>query len=336
MNFWRAAIALCSIMLMASCAFVGTNQYPLSSAYPRFDDILPHLNELAAKYPAVMKHRIIGFSTAENLPIYAAELGKGKRNILIIGQHHADEVLGLAISMYMIEQLSREYFENKSIHALLDEYSIWIVPTLNPEGYRLVSSGQSRIKRKNNRDTDGNGKLDIRSDGVDLNRNYPIFWDLDPEIDHMSSFYKGDAPASEEEIKAIIALSRRVFFEFAIFYHSSLTGELSERIFLPAISDETDKYSLLQKQAKLYAKNVERDYHSGTYTIHTGISSQVGNARNFFYHSVGTSAMLIEVGGVDQKGKSIIHPTDRMVKSINKRHLKAFVKLLDYMSKIST
>lgn len=322
-------IWVCGLLFLASCAYQGVNQYPLGAIYPRYHALLNTLNELNSLYPDVFRHRVIGFSGTENLPIHAIELGKGERNILIIGQHHADEMLGVAISLHMVEELSRGYLKDAAVRSLLDEYRLWIVPSINPEGWRVVSSGVARIKRKNNRDTDGNGKFDLRTDGVDLNRNYPIFWDLDGETNHMSSFFKGSAPASEPEVQAIIALGRRQNFELAIFYHSSLTGALSERIFLPAVQQETPEFQKLRQWAELYAKLSPRDYHPGTYRVQTGTSSRVGNARNFFWHALKVPAMLIEVGGINREGQSIIHPPDKMVRRINKRHTKALLGLLE-------
>lgn len=324
-------IRILSMLLIASCAYQGVNQYPLSEVYPRQDQLVERLNQLNASYPGVFHHRIIGFTDTENLPIHVVELGKGERNILVVGQHHADEVLGVAISMHIIEELCRTYHGNNDVQSLLEEYRLWIIPSLNPEGWRVVSAGLSRIKRKNNRDTDGNGRLDLRSDGVDLNRNYPVFWDLDGETNHMSSFYKGPAPASEAEIKSIIALGRRVPFELAIFYHSSLTGALSERIFLPVVEGEPPGFVRLKQLAEFYAGSVPRDYHRGTYSVQSGSSSRIGTARNFFYHALEVPAMLIEVGGVNREGQSIIHPPGKMVERILKRHNKAFMRLLEVM-----
>lgn len=330
----RMAILFGALLLLGSCAYQGVNQYPFSLAIPRYHDLLPFLNSIMADHPGSIQHRILGFSGSERLPLYAVEMGRGERNILIIGQHHADELLGVAICEHMIRELSEGSESDAGIRKVLDEYRIWIVPSLNPEGWRVVSEGLARIKRKNNRDTDDNGKLDLRTDGVDLNRNYPIFWDQDTETNHMSSYFKGSAPSSEDEVKAIINLARKVPFELAIFYHSSITGALNERIFLPAVNDEDPRFLKLREQADFYAARATRDYFRGIYSVHRGSSSRVGNARNFFYHSQNAGAMLIEVGGVNRKGQSIIHPPEKMVKRINKRHYKAFIALMQHMSEL--
>ena len=72
---------------------------------------------------------------------------------------------------------------------LVDHREIWIIPMLNPDGYeydRTISHpGSGGGWRKNCRDqsinggkrSNGNGKFDPDTDGVDLNRNYPYQWD---------------------------------------------------------------------------------------------------------------------------------------------------------------
>ncbi|MDD3562993.1 MAG: M14 family metallopeptidase [Candidatus Cloacimonadaceae bacterium] len=329
-----SGIPLFALFFLASCAYQGVNEYPLATAYPAPQDLVPKMNELAARHPGLLMHRIIGFTETENLPIHAIELGKGQRNILIIGQHHGDEILGVALAFQLFESLSERYHKEPQVQGLLDEFKLWIVPSLNPEGWRVVSANLTRTKRKNNRDTDGNGKLDLRTDGVDLNRNYPVFWDLDTEIDHLSPFYKGPQPASEKEIQAIIALGRKVSFDLAIFYHSSRTGTLNETIFLPAVDEPREDFLALQDLAEFYAQNVPRDYRPGTYSLHKNVSSKVGNARNSFYHSLDVPAILIEIGGVNREGKSIIHPSNKMVKRIVSRHEKALLKVMERMREI--
>lgn len=334
MKLWFSGIPLFALILLASCAYQGVNEYPLASAYPAPQDLVPKMNELASRHPGLLVHRIIGFTETEYLPIHAIELGKGQRNILIVGQHHGDEMLGVALAFQLFESLSERYHKDAQVHELLDEFKLWIVPSLNPEGWRVVSANLTRTKRKNNRDTDGNGKLDLRTDGVDLNRNYPVFWDLDTETDHLSPFYKGPQPASEKEIQAIIALGRKVQFDLAIFYHSSRTGALSETIFLPAVAEADEEFQALQNLAEFYAQNVPRDYRPGSYTLHENVTSKVGNARNFFYHSLDVPAMLIEIGGVNREGKSIIHPSNKMVRRIVSRHEKALLKVMDRMREL--
>lgn len=324
-------LIFCLVLLtsLMSCASARGNVYPLPAGYQKQDQLYGRLSELARLKPALAQLRIIGFSSAENLPIYALELGKkqARQEILLIGQHHGDEVLGVNLSLAFADKLLSGYGTDKKVDAILENYRFWIVPTINPEGFRIVSGGQFQYKRKNNRDTDGNKQLDLRTDGVDLNRNYPIFWDLDPETNINSPYFKGAEPASENEVKAIISLAQQHRFALAIFFHSSASGAYSEKLYLPARGNGSQLYAQTQAIAKNYAKLVKRDYHAGTYEVHEGITSEVGNARNFFFHSLGTKAFLVEIGGINRNGQSVIHPGEKMLQKIVRKHLAALMTI---------
>lgn len=313
------------LMCMFSCAPAKGNVYPLSRGYQSYDGLSGKLSSLVQLNPALAQNRIIGFSGTENLPIYALELGKkqAKQEILLIGQHHGDEVLGVNLSLAFAEKLLTGFGTDKKVDAILDNYRFWIVPTINPEAFRIVSAGQFQFKRKNNRDTDGNKQLDLRTDGVDLNRNYPVFWDLDPETNINSPYYKGSEPASESEVKAVINLAAKHKFALAIFFHSSASGAYSEKLYLPARANGSELYKQTLDLAKQYAGMVKKDYSPGNYEAHEGITSEVGNARNFFFHSKGTKAFLVEIGGINPKGQSVIHPEEKMLQKIVKKHLTA-------------
>lgn len=323
-------------MGLASCAPAKGNVYPLSPRYQREETLSEELNRIAAIHPEITKLRIIGFSSSESKPIYALEIGEKKaaKHVLIVGQHHGDEVLGVNVSLAFAEQLLRNYPKDKQYKKLLQKVRFWVVPTINPEGWGIVSSGKFQFKRKNNRDTDGNKTLDLRSDGVDLNRNYPVFWDQDTDVNIASPYYKGKEPASESEVKAVISLAQQSNFYLAVFLHSSASGAYSEKIYLPANGNDTPLYQETLALAEKYARTVKRDYQSGTYTVHTGASSEVGNARNFFYHSMKCRAFLVEIGGINSRGLSVIHPDDKMLMKIVQKHISSLTGLFMDMVKV--
>lgn len=311
-------------LILGSCAQVRGNVYPLPEKYLRQNELTGVLTQVAELNPSLAKLRIIGFSSSENLPIYALEIGnpQATRKVLIIGQHHGDEVLGVNITVAFARQLL-----GANGHELLQHTRFWLIPTLNPEGFRIVSSGTYQFKRKNNRDTDGNKLLDLRTDGVDLNRNYPVFWDKDIDTNPVSPNYKGSGPASEKEVQAVIALAQEQGFDTALFLHSSASGQLNETVFLPAADPTAPLYLQTLALAERYARMVKRDYQPGTYVVHTKSVSEVGNARNYFYHRLGCKAFLIEIGGVNQQGIGIIHPPSEMLDKITKRQVQALLRL---------
>jgi len=121
-------------------------------------------------------------------------------------------------------------------------------------------------------------------------------------------------------------------YDLAIFYHSSASGAYSEKIYLPAwvVTDEEQKSRIVKLMdfAKDYAALIKRDYQKGHYQVGEGNSSRVGNARNYFFHTHGTDAMLVEVGGINSSGVSVIHPPEAMIKKIVDRHIQALRKVL--------
>jgi predicted deacylase len=322
-------LLLALAVLLGSCAASRGNVYPLGRGYLKESDLLPKLQGIAAADPGLAGLHIIGFSGTENLPIYGLYIGSPQpaRKVLMIGQHHGDEVLGLELVLEWAQRLAAKSGSDRRIRAILESCGFWIVPTLNPEAYRVVSSGAYQFKRKTNRDTDGNGVLDLRTDGVDLNRNYPVFWDEDPVTSVTNPNYKGTAPASEAEVQAILALAQRNRFDLALFFHSSASGAYSEKIFLPAIDPANGKQKARQEALVAllapYAADLKRDYARGHYALGTQFSSRVGNARNYFFHLHGCDAFLVEIGGIKKEGVSVIHPPDAKKREITAMHLKA-------------
>ncbi len=106
---------------------------------------------------------------------------------------------------------------------MVDRTELWFVPVANPDGYDYTFTEGNRLWRKNLRDNDGDGVI-TGFDGVDLNRNFPYRWGYDNEGSSpvpSSDTYRGTAPASEPETRALDRLMRRIGFEFQINYHSA-------------------------------------------------------------------------------------------------------------------
>lgn len=329
MFFCTSVLLLITSVLLMACSPVKGNVYPLGPKYLRHDALLNELNSIAALNPQLAKLKIIGFSGTEHLPIYALEIGVDKplRKVLIVGQHHGDEVIGVNVSVAFARHLLSGHTSDPDGAKTLEHTKFWIVPTLNPEAFRIVSSGEYRFKRKNNRDSDQNKKFSLRTDGVDLNRNYPVFWDLDTDSNPDSPYYKGAEPASEPEVQAIIALAQNQDFDNAIFFHSSASGAYSEMIFLPSADGNLELYDQTLDLAQRYASMLKRDYRQGNYEVHTNTVSKVGNARNYFFHRLGCQAFLVEIGGINKQGISVIHPPDEILARIIQRQLNALSNL---------
>lgn len=311
------------------------NKYPLDTLYHTPDDLFPAILSLTEDYPHLADWYITGQSSNHKLPIYAIRLtnkaiDKPKPSILLHGQHHAEEVIGLEIVMYMSRYLAGNYGADELITQFLDNYEFWFVPTSNPEGFNVVNSGEYRLKRKNETDTNLNGIRELHLDGVDLNRNYDINWNRDIATNPESPYFKGYEPACQAETRAMQNFYRERMFNLALFYHSSATGAYSERIFFPWIWDgeQSPEYNEMLRLARVLAANLPRNYEKGNYRFHQFGTSRRGFARDYIYANFNTLAMLIETGGNSPFGEGVLSPPNEVLIRLKEKHTQAFLSLI--------
>ncbi|WP_315115323.1 M14 family zinc carboxypeptidase [uncultured Clostridium sp.] len=124
------------------------------------------LNNLAKEYPKIAKTYPIGHTWRER-KINAIELTsnvkneKNKTGIAVIGNIHGNEQESAESASYTAWWLAKNYDVDKKAKNILDNYIVYIVPVMNPDGY-----AQSFIYpiRENLRPTDRNGNNIVFSD----------------------------------------------------------------------------------------------------------------------------------------------------------------------------
>jgi len=296
----------------------------------------------------------IGFSSQDNFPIFAVKLTsdanlpkQDKPRVLILGQCHAEEIYGVEISMEIIEcyldigqcynnyNNIRGYVEN-ILKTSLEKVELWVVPTHNPGGLRVVhgyceediSATENTCNgnwiedptyRKNIRDAVNLDTFDYvigvgqDEDGVDLNRNYDVNWifgdDLLEETNSCNNnynddydYYKGSAPFSEKEIQAISNLAIEKKFLLSIAYHSSRSGCVAEKIVFPwgwkdkGNSDNQRKISPDYSIIKYFGDNLHQILNFPSSDFAVPQGSRTGNAHDWLYRETGCIQYLIEVG----------------------------------------
>jgi len=179
--------------------------------YPDLDAIIQQMQTTAAAYPVICRFVDLtatygAIPTYEGRHLYAVKLSdnadqdENEPAFLLVGAHHAREIVTPVIALYALEQFTTGYGLDPRITALLNEYEIWIAPVWNPDGYNWVFVGDN-LWRKNRRVFAG-------GIGVDLNRNYPFGWDSPCGGSSLvtSETYRGPAPASEAETQTMVAL----------------------------------------------------------------------------------------------------------------------------------
>ncbi|MDI3503446.1 MAG: hypothetical protein PWP64_382 [Candidatus Cloacimonadota bacterium] len=285
----------------------------LPECYHTYDEISTMLFDLEQQYPNIAKVHVIGYSQEEELPIYAMQIsadveGSWERPaLLFVGQVHAEEVLGVEITLSNIEQILVQHNQLPYVQ-WLNQLDSWWIPTLNPEGHQVVTSNLDTSYRKNKRDNDGNGLFDFSPlvgydiDGVDINRNFDFNWChgdtlMQPGGTEVYDYYRGPAPMSESEIQAIKQLADEKKFIYSICWHSSRSGNFSEKAYYSFNWKDvrpSPDFAFAQSIAQGVASQIMTE--SGVPYEYYPNASRRGAFHDWMYKEYGAFQLLIEVG----------------------------------------
>ncbi len=168
-------------------------------AYHNVQEVEDELTALAAAHPDRAEKVVIGRSV-ENRPLTALRIGPkdgGPRPTAIFAAMlHAREWITVEVAMKLVNELL-------AAPPTRTDPVIWVIPVVNPDGLHW-SQTQYQWWRGNRRNH-GGGRI-----GTDLNRNFPAGWGIGSSNIPGSQTYKGSAPLSEPESKALDDLVARV------------------------------------------------------------------------------------------------------------------------------
>jgi hypothetical protein len=196
-----------------------------------YDQMMNEAKELEEKYKDILTTGSIGKSV-EGRELLLIKLGKGEKRILLCGAHHAREYISSSYLMKMAEEYAAACtdsgkYGNYNVKDILDKVTLYMVPMVNPDGVNLVNQGIAAVS---NQEAIAAMKMVNPSyrewkaniNGVDLNRQYPAYWD--EKYDNVgvpaSENFKGTAPATEPEVKAMMRLTEETGFELAASFHT--------------------------------------------------------------------------------------------------------------------
>ncbi|UYO34453.1 hypothetical protein NF868_10075 [Bacillus zhangzhouensis] len=254
------------------------------------------LSRLKAVFP-FLHISVIGHSVLDT-PIYEirTEPVQHLHSIHLNASFHANEWITTPVLLKWLKSLclaasdpvqARHY---EAVH-ILQTTALSIVPMVNPDGVDLVRNGPESLGLNSEEFTPLNGgysdyrewKANIR--GVDLNNQFPAYWEIE-YYRHQSKApsyrdYPGCEPLTEPEAKAMANLALRKRFDRLIALHTQ--GEEIYWGFLghePAISKETVKrfaqvsgYKPIQYLDSYagYRDWFINQFHSEGYTIELGL-----------------------------------------------------------------
>jgi len=310
------------LALAALCAPAA--QADLDSYYYTYEEIHQELLDLAAQHPDYIRVDSLGYSYATQSPIWAVKISdnvqveEDEPALWVNGQCHAEEILGINISLEFIRRLvtpSSEWVAQWL--PILESMEIHVVPSNNPDGLGVVMSGQDVTYRKNLHAHTEDGHCQIQSGigsdscGVDLNRNYPAWWSHGDSLWEVTSdpeqfdYFRGPTALSEPECQSIARQTERERFVASVAYHSARTSTNHEIVIHPwtwegAYSCPSPDFTMMDALTNDMAAQIDGiNWHPYRSVAGDG---RKGNQHNWIYRSYGAVGLLIEVGTQGEAG----------------------------------
>ncbi|NQU06207.1 MAG: hypothetical protein HQ568_08960, partial [Calditrichaeota bacterium] len=290
-------------------------------AYHTVEEVYARMFALQDSLPDYCKVELIGHSQQDKIPLYAMKINREvndttsedalQRPAVLFHDVHAEEVLGIEMSMWLMEKLvkhsdqySKEWFK---------EVDTWFIPTTNPEGTNVAFSvDPSWRKNKRNNLQDGRFRFSPGwggdTSGVDLARNFPLFWShghglLKSGGNELYDYYRGPGPLSESESQALDRFVDKYRPLYILTIHSSRTGNVAEKIYypwgrgwgkqaIPKFSPDIDAIRIL---AEKMASRTSKFGGGGPY-MPAPIATWAGEPDCYFYWKYGSLSMRIEIG----------------------------------------
>ncbi|MGV9250266.1 M14 family zinc carboxypeptidase [Streptomyces sp. NPDC003697] len=241
----------------------------------------------ARSHPGLAKVVSIG-RTVRGQDILALKLTRNARTsrdgskpaVLYMSNQHAREWITPEMTRRLMHHYLDNYPTDRRIRGIVDSTELWFVLSANPDGYDYTfKDAGTRLWRKNLRDVNGDGVIST-GDGVDLNRNFAYKWGYDDEgssPNPTSQTYRGAAPASEPETRALDRFEKRIGFTYGINYHSAaelllygvgwqVATPTPDDVLYRALAGTPDKPAIpgyrSQVSSELYTTNGEADGHA--------------------------------------------------------------------------
>ncbi|NBD25862.1 LysM peptidoglycan-binding domain-containing protein [Paenibacillus sp. T1] len=188
---------------------------------------------LLKAYPFLQVERI--GASVMGKPIIAVRLGDGPAKVHVNAGMHANEWITTPLLMTFLEDAAKAAsFGQKlcgvDMRSLLQQVTLWAVPLVNPDGAELVQEGlrpdhphaQELLRWNRGSDRFQRWKANIR--GVDLNDQFPAFWEEEQARRDADGpgprDYPGPHPLSEPEAVALAEFTAEQQFDLAVALHT--------------------------------------------------------------------------------------------------------------------
>lgn len=116
--------------------------------YHNYDELTNLFRKLSSEHPSLVKLHSIGKSV-KNRELWALEISSNIQNrstltpmFKYVANMHGDESIGRQLTIYLAEYLIHNYGKIERITNLVDNTDIFLMPSMNPDGYENSQVGE--------------------------------------------------------------------------------------------------------------------------------------------------------------------------------------------------
>lgn len=285
-----------AVLLIAPTTVLAVVQFPPGYAgYHTYAEMAAATKAAAEAHPAIARRFSIGQSY-QGKQLWAmkisdnVETDEAEPEVLYDGGHHADEHMGVEMTLRIMAWLLDGYGRDSRITNIVNGREIWIVFNVNPDGSEYdIKDRRFHYWRKNRQPTPG-----TRYIGTDLNRNYGYRWGVSgrtssnpaaitylgprawsaPETRAMRDFLASRVVGSKQQIRAHITFheaGRLVMWPYGYTY-TNVPIDMTSADHLAFVRmgramARTNGYRPQQASDLYITRGTTRDYAYGVYRI---------------------------------------------------------------------
>lgn len=291
-----------------------------------YDILLEELDRLAASYPDLIRLDAIGTSVmGRTIPMII--MGSGKSEACLAAGIHADEHITVLYLLRCIEKYAAAaasgdgMFDGYPLRELFEEYTLYIIPSCNPDGTEKVLKDAEVNYTKKSFTLEERRTYRSNANEVDLNRNYPFCWSrinngyTSPGL----GYYKGPSAGSEPETAALMALCNEHDFLFMVSFH--IQGRL-----IYYRDTENGKVPGDYELAKAISDSTETNSRNRVLSLSPSPTSNVnsfgGGFENWFRASFNRPGIVVELADINLKLKKYETTISSFEKTVDYQNVK--------------
>jgi carboxypeptidase T len=198
---------LAALLLLLTASVTTATEFPAGrTGYHSYTELTAEIAAVAAAHPSIVARFSIGQSY-QGRQLWAVKISDNvnvdepEPEVLYDGTTHADEHMGVEMTLHIMHWLVDGYGSDPRITHLVNTREIWIVFLVNPDGAEYdISGGRFHFWRKNRQPTPGTHYI-----GTDLNRNFGYRWGGGGRTSSNPAAitYRGTGPFSTPEDRAM-------------------------------------------------------------------------------------------------------------------------------------